>query len=240
MAMSTAEALVLDLVACAPQLTVDHDWEIVARDGTWWVMAATRGRSLPQTQVVAAGAAAQEVLLALESGGHHVALRAFPREDPRALAAVTVTGPGPGRRAAALLGAARGSSSSALVPPHPLLPSDLTHLNLAAEAFGCELLWQYGVTDDRLLGRAQRLHAREVTRPLSTVVTRGDEPEDWFDAGRALAWCRLVAVDLGLSLQLGLHALGRRVTRQQVREEWDLAGWPQAQFVVQVRPCDED
>lgn len=227
---------VLDAVARGPQLTLAHDWQLVVRPGSWWILAATDARSLPQTQVVAAGAAAQEVALALESQGHRVLVRAFPQEDPRAVSVVTVLDGGPSRRAESLLAAAR---STAQPPPHPMLPSDLAHLNLAAEAFRCELLWQNDVINQQLLPHAQRVHARPVGRPLSTVVTRDDEPESWFDAGRALAQCGLVAADLQYAVQLGPHALGRRDTRQQVREEWGLSGWPQAQFVVQVRDDDE-
>jgi hypothetical protein len=234
MTMSTT---VHEAVARGPQLTLDHDWEIITRGDTWWVVAATGSRSLPQTQVVAAGAAAQEAAIALEAEGHRVLLRAFPPEEPRALAAVTVLGPGPGHRAAALLAAARTAVEP---PPHPLRPSDLTHLNLAAEAFGCELLWQNDVINEQLLPHAQRLHARPVTRPLSTVVTCDDQPESWLAAGQALAQCGLIAADLHCTVQLGPHALGRRATRQQVRDEWELSGWPQAQFIVQVRADDDE
>lgn len=233
---TTADAQVLRAIARGPQLTLGHDWEIVLRGGIWWIVAATSGRSLPQTQVVAAGAAAQEAAIALESEGHRVLLRPFPDEDSRALAAVTVLGPGPARRATALLDAAGHAVPS---PPHPMRPSDLRHLNLAAEAFRCELLWQNDVINEQLLPHAQRLHARQVRRPLSTVVTVADEPENWFDAGRALAQCRLVAADLRYAVQLGPHALGRRVTREQVRDEWGLSGWPQAQFIVQVQERDD-
>jgi hypothetical protein len=224
---------VREAVAHGPQVSLQHDWRVVCDDDSWRLVTDGVSRWLPQIQVVAAGAAAQEVVVALEAAGHRVQVLAFPTDRPHALAVVQRVGAGPRLRADQLLRA--DLSGDLAAEPRPLLPSDLRHLSLAAEAFGVELLWQDDVTSPRLLNKAQRVHARDVGRPLSTVVTRGDEPEDWFAAGRALAQCRLVASDLRLAVQLDPHALGRRRTREEVRAEWDLEGWPQAQFTILVR-----
>lgn len=228
MTMQAAEqGRVLDAVAQGPQLTLEHDWRVVRTADSWRVVTDDLSRLLPQTQVVAAGAAAQEVVVAVEASGHRVHVRAFPAELPHTVAVVQVLGPGPARRAQQLLRAAAEPGV-----PREVQPAELAHLSLAAEAFGCELLWQ---DDTHPHAGLQRVHARDVTRPLSTVVTRGDEPADWFAAGRALAACALVASDLQLAVQLGPHALGRRQTREEVRDAWGLQGWPQAQLTVQVR-----
>ena len=228
--LTTLDSDVLTAVARGPRFGTDQDWRVEHRDDDWWVLADSE---LPQQQVLAAGAAAQEIALAVEAGGRRAFVQFAPQQDPTAVAAVRVLGPGPASRARSLLGA----DDVGLVP-RSLEPAELTHLGLVAAVFGCELLWQDDAGSDRVRPHAQRLHARDLSRPLSTVVTRDDRPEDWFSAGGAVAQCRLVAADLHALVQLGPHALAQRDTREDVRDAWGLAGWPQAQFTVLAHEPD--
>ena len=226
----TPEELIA-VAARSPQFSLAHDWELLRRDEAWWLRALGRPGALTQGQVVTIGGTAQTIALCVQAEGRRAEVELMPPEDDRSLAVVRPLGPGPDDRARALIGA----GSLAAGPPRQLSPTDLRHLALAAEAFGCELLWQLDAATARDVEHASRVVATDSALSLTTVVTRQDTPVDWLRAGQALVQCRLVARDLGFSVTFGPHALGRRETREEVRSLWGLEHWPQVELGLDTR-----
>jgi hypothetical protein len=220
-------AEVLAAAARSPQLSLAEDWEVLRRRDAWWLRADA---PLPQGQVVTLGGTAQSIALCVQAHGRRAHVDLLPDEDEQALAVVRLLGPGPDQRARDLLAA----DSTPPGPPRRLLPADLRHLALAAEAFGCELLWQRDAAAPRDLEHAARVPASDSALSLTSVVTPGDDVEDWLRAGQALVQCRLVALDLGFPVTLGPHALGHRETREEVRSLWQLDGWPQVELGLET------
>lgn len=207
-------------MSLAPQFSWEPGWQL-DRDGDQLLITGAT-HSLTQAQIVSAGSAAELLVLGCEAEGRSATVEVLPDARPNCLLALHCKGSGPSARARTLL-------SPAAVEPRALTPSDVRHLNLAAEAYGCELLWQ----DVRVLTPGlQRVYATSDRRPLTTVVTRGDTPHDWVQAGRAAARCSLAARQLGLVLDFGVHAFTDVETREEVRRLWQLDGWPQVQFTL--------
>lgn len=220
-------ATVLDAAARSPRFLLTRSWRLRACEDGWEVLVEEHRSALPQPVLVDVGAAVQRMVLAVEASGRRVQVRLLPPGDPHVVAVLRCGGPGPASPAAALLAAEPPYPAPA---PRELTASDLRRLNLTAEGFGCELLWQRDVAPTAVRRHAQRLPALGTATSLSTVVTRGDEPADWFAAGRAVAECELLAVALGLTVDQAPHALGHKEVRAEVRDTWRLAGWPQAQL----------
>jgi len=226
-------ARVLRAVSQAPQFSWQRGWHIV-RDGEDWLVLGSDddlGR-LTQAQLVSAGSAAQLLLLAREAQGRASSVVLLPKEDPHCVVALHDAGPSPSGRAEQLL------QPPTAVPGRTLAPSDVRHLNLTAEAFGCELLWQDGSTPRARTPGLRRVSATADRRPLTTLISRGDVGRDWLQAGRAAAQCSLVAKRLGLALGFGVHPFNSWAAREEVRQLWKLSGWPQLQFTIQEIPAE--
>ena len=221
-----APVAVLRAVRLAPQFSWQRGWHIVYDGGDWLLLATDERARLTQAQAVSAGSATQLLVLAREAQGRRSTVDVLPRDDASCVVAVRDAGPGPARRAQQLL------AQDAAAQDRPLSPDDVRHLNLAAEAFGCELLWQDDPGPRLLPPGLRRVRATGDRRPLTTVVTPGDGPRDWVQAGRAAAQCSLVAGELGLPVSFGVHPFSGWASREEVRRLWQLSGWPQLQFVV--------
>jgi hypothetical protein len=113
-----------------------------------------------------------------------------------------------------------------------VLPSELRQLNLAAEAFAVEVLWSSELASASGLLGLPRVRATDDQRPMATLVTHGDLPQDQIRAGRALAHVSLRAAALGLGTDVGLHVLSRRETRDELRRVWQMFEHPQVQFTL--------
>jgi hypothetical protein len=223
-------AAVLRAVGLAPQFSWQRGWHIVWDAGSWLVLATDDPARLTQAQLVSAGSAAQLLVLAREAQGRATTVELLPDGEPGCVVALRDAGASPARRAQALL-------TGAVAPAgRPMEPSDVRHLNLAAEAFGCELLWQDASSPRQLTPGLRRVHATSDRRPLTTLVTHGDGRRDWLQAGRAAAQCALVARDLGLTLTFGVHPFNGWASREEIRQLWRLSGWPQLQFTLDAAP----
>jgi hypothetical protein len=222
-------AQVLWAVAKAPQVVLDPTWCLDVGRDSWRLVSETGrpARAVDQGTLVGAGSALEHAVLALEGRHQRVSVTLLPPTDELAIAVVTLVGPGP---APDLTVAAPTPPPSAQVQP-----SDLRRLNLAAEAFGVEVLWSSELTATWSTQALQRVEAADGTkqpRPMATLVTRDDSPASQVQAGRALAHLVLRAAALGLDAHLDVHALGHRATREQLRQAWALSAYPQVQLTV--------
>ena len=217
---------VLRAAARAPQFSWQRGWQLLSRDDGWDLLALADRSGLTQSQLLSAGATAELLVLGREAAGRRSTVDVLPDLRPDVVLAVRDAGPCASARARELLAAQE--------PGHARLlqPSDVRHLNLAAESHRCELLWQDAVTARPLPPGLRRLLATADRRPLTTVVSPGDTPHDWVRAGRAVARCELTARALGIDVDHTVHALGGWGTRAEVRRLWGLEGWPQVQLVV--------
>lgn len=223
-------ARVLRAAALAPQFSWQRGWHVVNAGADWELHASDARAGLTQGQAVSAGSTAELLIVAREAEGRSSTLDVNPLNEEPCVLAVRDAGPAAAVRAHVLL-AARDPDE-----PRELRPSDVRHLNLAAERYGCELLWQDQLGPRTTTPGLRRVHATADGRPLTTVVTPGDSPRDWVHAGRAAARCSLVARELGLTLVFGVHAFNGWATREEVRQLWHLSGWPQLQFSLEVPP----
>lgn len=222
-------------VSHAPQVVLQPGWCLDVKRDCWQLVTESGKPALraPQFTLVGAGTALEHAVLALEARGHRVQVVVLPEQDPAVVATIEVLGAGPPRELAPLPG------QPAVPVDGQVQPSDLRRLNLAAEAFGVEVLWSTHLTSSWGTAGLQRVRATAEPRPMATLISYDDDAAAQVNAGRALAHVLLRAAALGLEAHLGLHVLSQRETRDELRRLWGLAGHPQAQFTLGAVPDDQ-
>jgi len=210
-------AQVLWAVAKAPQVVLEPTWCLDVGRDCWRLVSETGrpARTVDQGTLVGAGSALEHAVLALEGRHHRVTVTLLPTTDELAIASIALVGPGPTPDLTV--------SSPAAPSSDEVRPSDLRRLNLAAEAFGVEVLWSSDLTSARSTAGLQRVAAATLPRPMATLVTHDDSPASQVQAGRALAHVLLRATALGLDAHLDVHALGHREMREELGI--DIADW---------------